>query len=289
MSYGEPLLGVMDNVRKEANQRIDRIAGRIADRLDAFNRAVDPIAGAATDPALQAEVDELLAPALARDLDEVRARFADDDEYVLVEHGLPTEITDRIRREVNLARATRSVVPWYRAAGSIGYRRIQVEAPFTAALYRSQAMRDYISALSGKSVQCKRNDDDHACTYYVYTKPRDGMAFHYDVCGCEDGASYTMIIGIIDDSTQRLLVELHRGNRARAQQSLRIATRPGMMITFAGSKLWHGVSRLGRGELRVTLGLAYETTRHRPPRRHLVNAVADTFFHFGVGALVKRR
>jgi len=271
-------------------RRIDRLADIVADRLDAFNRSADPIAGAATDAGLQAEVDALLTPVLSRNLEQVRRAFAENNEYVLVDDGLPPEIVDRIRREVNVAQATRSVVPWYRAAGSIGYRRIQVEAPFTAALYRSRAMRDYVSALCGKPIQCKSDDDDHACTFYVYSKPGDRMSFHYDVCGCEDAASYSMIIGVVDDSSQKLLVELHRGDGARTAQSLQISTKPGVMITFAGSKVWHAVSRLGRNELRVTLGLAYATNNTRqPPRRRLIKVMADTFFHFGIGGLLKRR
>ena len=270
-------------------RRIDQLADIVADRLDAFNRSADPIAGAATDAGLQAEVDALLTPVLSPNLEETRTAFAENNEYVLVEQGLPPEIVERIRQEVNVARATRSVVPWYRAAGSIGYRRIQVEAPFTAALYRSRAMRDYVSALCGKPMQCKSDDDDHACTFYVYSKPGDRMSFHYDVCGCEDAASYSMIIGVVDDSTQKLLVELHRGDGARRRQSLQISTRPGVMITFAGSKVWHGVSRLGRNELRVTLGLAYAANNRQPPRRRLIKVMADTFFHFGLGGMVKRR
>jgi hypothetical protein len=274
---------------RAADRRIDRIADALADRLDAFNHSVDPVRGAATDPALQAEVDGLLGPALARNLDRVQREFVENDEYVCVAEALPPQLVGRIRQEVIVDRATRSVVPWYRSAGSIGYRRIQVESPFTAAVYRSRAMRDYVSALCGKPVQCKSDDDDHACTFYVYSKPGDRMSFHYDVCGCEDAASYSMIIGVIDDSTQKLLVELHRGSRLRSARSLAVSTSPGLMITFAGSKVWHGVSRLGRDELRVTLGLAYATNDRQPSKRRLVKVTADALFHFGLGAALKRR
>ena len=266
-------------------QVIDVVAGKVADRLEAFNHAMDPVRGGATDAALQADVDAALAPALARDFDAVKQRFADDNEYVLVEHGLPPALVERIRNEVVVAHATRSVMPWHRAAGSIGYRRIQTEAPVTAAVYRSKVLRDYVSALCGKPIQCKPDDDDHACTFYVYSKAGDRMSFHYDICGCEDAESYSLIIGIIDDSSQRLLVELHKDTPRH--QSLQIATKPGLVITFAGSKLWHGVSKLGKNELRVSLGLAYATNNtYQPPRRRLVKVMADTFFHFGVGGLL---
>jgi len=282
-------MNAVSRLLRAADRRVDRVADIVADRLDAFNHAVDPVAGAASDPALQAEVDALLRPALSRDLDRVRRDFVENDEYVCVEHGLPAEIVDRIQQEIVVGRATRSVVPWYRAAGSIGYRRIQREAPFTAALYRSRAMIDYVSALCGKPIHCKSDDDDHACTFYVYSKPGDRMSFHYDVCGCEDAASYSLIIGVVDDSTQKLLVELHRGDDARTPRSLAISTRPGLIITFAGSKVWHGVSRLGRNELRVTLGLAYATNDHQPSKRRLVKVMADTLFHFGLGGKLNRR
>jgi hypothetical protein len=282
-------VNAMSRLFQAADRRIDRIADLVADRLDAFNHSVDPIAGAATDLALQAEVDALLAPALSRNLEQVQADFRRDNEYVCVEQALPREVIDRIRQEIVVGRATRSFVPWYRAAGSIGYRRIQREAPFTAAVYRSKAMRDYVSALCGKPILCKSDDDDHACTFYVYSKRGDRMSFHYDVCGCEDAASYSMIIGVVDESTQKLLVELHRGDATRSPRSLAIATRPGLMITFAGSKVWHGVSRLGRDELRVTLGLAYAINDRQPSKRRLVKVMADTLFHFGLGGMLKRR
>ena len=282
-------MNAVSRLFRAADRRIDRFADSLADRLDAFNHSVDPIAGAATEPALQEEVEALLRPVLLRDLERVRREFVQNDEYVCVEDALPAQIVDRIRREVVVGHATRSFVRWYRAAGSVGYRRIQVEAPFTAALYRSRAMRDYVSALCGKPMQCKSDDDDHACTFYVYSKPGDRMSFHYDVCGCEDAASYSMIIGVIDDSSQKLLVALHRGDKSRAAQSLSISTKPGLMITFAGSKVWHGVSRLGRDELRVTLGLAYATNNHQPAKRRLVKVTADTLFHFGLGGMLKRR
>ena len=94
---------------------------------------------------------------------------------------------------------------------------------------------------------------------------------------------------MVDDSTQKLLVELHRGDDARTPRSLAISTRPGLIITFAGSKVWHGVSRLGRNELRVTLGLAYATNDHQPSKRRLVKVMADTLFHFGLGGKLNRR
>jgi hypothetical protein len=266
---------------------VDTLADRAADRLDAFNRAVNPVKLGVVDTGLQAEVDAMLRPALERHLDAVRAEFWTNDEYVHVPSGLPPELVERIRSELDLSKATRSFGIWHRAAGSIGYRRIQAEAPVTAAVYRSQAMLDYLSALTGKRIYCRDDADDHACTFYVYTRPGDHMGFHHDICGCEDGAAYSMIIGVIDDSTQQLLVELRHGDPVRAR-SLRVSTPPGTLISFSGSKLLHGVSKLGRNERRVTLGLAYVTTTFRPPVRKLVKVTADTLFHFGIAGWVER-
>ncbi len=144
-------------------------------------------------------------------------------------------------------------------------------------------MRDYVSALAGKPILCRPDDDDHGCTFYLYTKPGDRMAYHYDTCGCEDGVSYSLILGVINDCTQKLLVKLRRN-----EPPLRLSTTPGTLVTFSGSKLLHGVSRLGRNELRVVVGLAYITDERRRPTRRLVKTMADTFLNFGVGTLVNR-
>jgi len=268
-------------------QYVEAFVDRAADRIDAFNRAANPVyTQAAVEPAIQAEVDALLHNALFRDREAHRAEFAANDEYIHLARGLPSALIGRIRREVDISQATRSVGFWHRSAGSVGYRCLQASAPYTTAVYRSQVMLDWLSALTGKPMLCRDDYDDHACTFYVYTKPGDHMGFHYDICGCEDGAAYSLIIGVIDESTQQLLVELHRNDPAR-KQAHRISTTPGTLIAFSGAKLWHGVSRLGHDERRVTLGLAYVTTSHRPPFRKLVKVTADTLFHFGLGGVIK--
>src|SRR5688572_30454687 len=116
-SYPEQIVSASSDLRRKALGQFDRIVDKAADKLDAFNRSMDPIAGAPTDDALQAEVDELLRPALARSFPEVQKQFAENNEYSRVEDGLPAELIDRIRREVIVDHATRSVWPWHRAAG----------------------------------------------------------------------------------------------------------------------------------------------------------------------------
>lgn len=267
---------------------LEAIVDRAADRLDAFNRSMNPVEpGAGIPPALQAEVDAALREALLPDLAAARADFADGDEFLHRPRALPSHLIARLRAEADAAHATRSVGLWHRRAGSVGYRQIQRQAPVAAAIYRSPVLLDYLRALTGKPLMCRPDDDDHACTFYVYTRAGDHMGYHYDICGCEDGAAYSCIIGVVDDSTQRLLVQLHRHDPARAQ-ALSIATAPGTFIAFSGSKLWHAVSRLGRGERRISMGLAYVTTTHRPPLRKLVKVTADTVFHFGLGGVLAR-
>lgn len=267
---------------------VERVVDRAADRLDAFNRSMNPVPpGAGVPEALQAEVDAALATALGPGLDAARAAFADGDEFLHLPAALPASLIERLRAEATAAHATRSVGLWHRRAGSVGYRRIQRQAPVAAAIYRSEALLGYLRALTGKPLMCRPDDDDHACTFYVYTRAGDHMGYHYDLCGCEDGAAYSCIIGVIDDSTQRLLVQLHRHDPARVRP-LSIATTPGTFIAFSGSKLWHAVSPLGHRERRISMGLAYVTTTHRPPMRKLVKVVADTVFHFGLGGVLAR-
>jgi hypothetical protein len=274
-------------LRRSAEKLVDTAADKTADRLDSFNKSMNVGGCVATTPQLQREVDDMLAASLTDTIDAARSEFTDNNEYIHRVHGLPASVINRVRQEIHVANVTRSIVPWHRKAGSIGYRRIQSEAPFTAALYRSPVMLNYLRELTGKPIKCKADDDDHACTFYVYTEPGDHMGYHYDICGCEDGASYSLIIGVIDDSTQQLLVDLHNDDASRDTQKLKISTTPGTLIAFAGSKVWHGVSKLGKNQQRVTLGLAYAISDYHPPMRRLVKVSADTLFHFGIGGMVK--
>jgi NAD(P)-dependent dehydrogenase (short-subunit alcohol dehydrogenase family) len=236
----------------------------------------------------QAEVDRILKRAFdALDFEAVKSAFHEQGEFVFLERVLPADLAARMAAEVTSPqlRRHRSVLPFIRSAGHVGYRQLSARAPITVAVYRSPHFLDFMSRLTGKQLYLKSDQDDHACTTYEYTKSGDGMRFHYDTCGCEEEASYSMIVGLVDRSSQRLLCDLNKKNPGRPVTRVTLKTPPGSMALFCGSKVWHGVSPLGKDEHRVVLSLSYASNPAMPKPRRLAENVKDAVLYFGPSAL----
>jgi NADP-dependent 3-hydroxy acid dehydrogenase YdfG len=163
-----------------------------------------------------------------------------------------------------------------------------VSAPGITALYRSPVFLELMARLTGKPMYLKSEQDDHACATYEYTRAGDGMKFHYDTCGCDEGASYSMIIPLVNRSTQQLICDLHRKDPGRTLKRLTLTTRPGSMVLFCGSKVWHGVTPLGKDERRIVLSLSYASKPEMPAARRLSENVKDALLYFGPSALWQR-
>src|SRR4051812_10218750 len=142
-------------------------------------------------------------------LAQIRQQFHGDGEFVVLPDLVPPALCAEALAEIDRVWATRSRMPWLRSAQHVGWRRVQRVAPLSTAIYRSAVFLAWTSELVGQTMQLKDDQDDHACATYEYDRAGDGMRFHYDTCGCDEGASYTQLLSLCDRSTQRLLVDLH--------------------------------------------------------------------------------
>jgi hypothetical protein len=265
-------------VRARAAQLSDRLARRLA--ASSSPRPV-PVE-------IQNDMDAMWRAAFATvDLAAVRDEYLEAGEFVVLRDLVPRALCERTLAEIDLARPTRSRVPFVRAAQHVGWRTLQRIAPLSTAIYRSPVFLEWMTALVGQPVQLKDPEDDHACATYEYERRGDGMKFHYDTCGCEPGASYTQLLSLHDRSSQRLLVDLHTTD-GRPVERRALQTPPGTLVVFCGSKVWHGVSPLGRDERRVILSMSYATDPTMPPWRRLYENVKDAVLYFGPGALLQR-
>jgi hypothetical protein len=238
--------------------------------------------------AVQERVDAMWTERLATlDLDALREGFFRDGEFIVLRDLVPRALCEEALSEIERVRPTRSQLPWVRSAQHVGWRALQRRAPLSAALYRSNVVRSWMSDLVGERMQLKDDQDDHACSTYEYERAGDGMRFHYDTCGCEEGASYTQLLSLCDRSTQRLLVDLHKKD-GRPVEHRELSTAPGTFVVFCGSKVWHGVSPLGAGERRVILSMSYAKNPSMPPWRRLYENVKDAVLYFGPGAALQR-
>lgn len=236
---------------------------------------------------LEAGLSEAIA-----ELDEpdIHRAYWDQNEFVLLPRFIPSTVVEsclldieRIEPDVH-----RNYVPGHKQGGSVSYYVIREKAPTLLALYRSPALRTYLSRLVGAQLMLCPEDDPHACALYYYTKPGDHIGFHYDTSYYK-GARYTVLIGLVEQSEHcRLVARVHKGKAGTEISETRIPMEPGTMVVFNGDKLWHAVTPMGDKERRVILTLQYVTDQRMGPLKKLFSNMKDAFAYFGPAALMRR-
>lgn len=216
------------------------------------------------------------------DLPELRREFREQGAFLYLPQFLPgADTAELIAAVADVAPAiNRNYLPGHKQGGSVSRHAIDELAPGIAALYRSPALLTWLSALAGEPLQVSPADDPHAYALYFYTEPGDHIGWHYDT-SYYAGRRYTVLIGVIDQSSCRLDYQLHTRSRGRAPQPGSVQIAPGGLVFFDGDALRHRISPLAAGERRVSLTFEYLTD----PRMHrwgrFVSNMKDSIAYFG--------
>jgi hypothetical protein len=224
------------------------------------------------------------------DLDEVRARYQAQNEFVYFERLFPESVTAPMVEEVRRVRGglNRNYIPRHKKGGSVGYYTLREQAPAILALYRSRAFLEFVRAVTGRpDADLCPDSDPHACALYYYTEPGDHIGFHYDTSYYK-GTRYTVLLGLVERSSSRLVCQVHRHDPARMRE-VALATEPGTFILFNGDKLWHKITPLGEHEERVSLTLEYVTDASMTPAKRFVSNMKDAIAYFGFRSVFRRR
>ena len=235
-------------------------------------------------------VTETMTQALAGvDVESVRRRYWEQNEFVHLDRWLPRPLVERLVAEVDRVRPAinRNYIPRHKKGGSVSFYTLQEQAPTIVALYRSPAFLEFLAELTGRRLQPCPPSDPHSCALYFYTEPGDHIGFHFDTSYYR-GARYTVLLGLIERSSSRLVCQLYKNDPQRAPVELQLATDPGTLILFNGDKLWHAVTPLGEGEERVSLTLEYVTDPSMHPVKRLFSNLKDAFAYFGFKAVFRR-
>jgi hypothetical protein len=229
--------------------------------------------------------EEAIRDAIHRlDFESVRRTYDGQDQFVYLRDVFPPPLIEALRKEaIGLrSRIVRNRVPLVRKGGFVGYQTLRARAPEIISAYRSPSFIDFLSRLSGKQLFLKAESDPHACVLYYYTHPGDHLGYHYDTCGCEEGASYTALLGLVDESTQILHCQLFKKDTTREIKHVPVKTTPGSLVAFNGSTVWHRVTGLGRDEQRVVLSLSYRTECEMTPVRRMKETLKDRLLFIGL-------
>jgi hypothetical protein len=232
---------------------------------------------------IDAALDRLDVPALARE-------YWAQDEFLFVPRFLSAAavaaLLDDVRRlEPGL---NRNYLPRHKKGGSVGHHAIADEGPALLALYRSERFRRLLGGLVRADLKLCPEEDPHACALYFYTEPGDHMGYHYDTSYYR-GARYTVLVGLVQDSSSRLQCRLHTRAAGRAPVDLEVATEPGSLVIFNGDKVYHGVSPAREGERRVVYTMEYVTSQEMGRIQRLYSNLKDAVAYFGIRALLRGR
>jgi hypothetical protein len=223
------------------------------------------------------------------DLDQVRQQYRAQDEFVYLERWLPASLIERMLAEVERVRPAinRNYIPRHKKGGSVSFYTLLEQAPTIVELYRSPAFIEFLAGLTRRRLQACPLSDPHSCALYFYTEPGDHIGFHFDTSYYR-GARYTVLLGLIERSSSRLVCQLYKKDPNRTSVELQLATHPGTLILFNGDKLWHAVTPLGHDEERVSLTLEYVTDPSMHPVKRFVSNLKDAFAYFGIRAVFRR-
>jgi len=240
---------------------------------------------------IAARIEDTLKEAIERlDHPWIHRAYWDQNEFIYLERFLPPPVIEPclIEAEQVQSEVHRNYVPGHKRGGSVSFYIIRDQAPAILALYRSPALRTFLSWLVEAPLKLCPEGDPHSCSLYYYTKPGDHIGFHYDTSYYK-GARYTVLIGIVERSVHcRLVARVHRDKAGHEIREGRIPMDPGSAVIFNGDKLWHAVTPLGANERRVVLTLQYVTDQRMGPFKKLFSNMKDAFAYFGPAALMRR-
>jgi hypothetical protein len=226
-----------------------------------------------------------------RDLDTeaLHGEFAAQGAFLHVRDFLAPEITAQLVAAVEAARTSvnRNYLPGHKQGGSVSRHAIDSLAPFVAELYRSPALIGWLERLSGERLQVSPPEDPHAYALYFYTRPGDHIGWHYDT-SYYAGRRYTLLLGVVDQSTCRLDYELHTREPGVAAVPGSLQIPPGGLVFFDGDKLRHRITPLAAGETRVSLTFEYVTDPAMHPWRRVISNMKDAVAYFGFRQVFRR-
>jgi hypothetical protein len=220
----------------------------------------------------------------------LRRQFVEQGAFLYLRDFLPPEITAQLVAAVTAVNGAvnRNYLPGHKQGGSVSRHTLDELAPFVAQLYRSSALIDVLSGPTDDPLQVSPPDDPHAYALYFYTRPGDHIGWHYDT-SYYAGRRYTLLIGVIDESSCRLDYELHTREKGATVLPGSVQIPPGGLVFFDGDKLRHRISPLGENERRVSLTFEYVTN----PKMHLgwriISNMKDAFGYFGFRQVFRRR
>ncbi|TAM12344.1 MAG: 2OG-Fe(II) oxygenase [Nevskiaceae bacterium] len=244
-----------------------------------MNAVMQDMPAASADADLRTQVRERLA---GFDVDALRKTFRSQHEFIYLPQLLTADVTAQLVAAMQATRGTlnRNFIPGHKKGGSVSRHAIDRLAPWIVQLYQTPEFITWLEALCGQKLQRCPADDPHAYALYFYTEAGDHIGWHYDTSYYK-GARYTILFGVVDESSCKLGYRLHTRNPGHAVEEAELSLRPGDFVFFNGDYLQHRITPSKEGEVRVSLTLEYVTDPRMASGWRLFSNLKDAIGYFG--------
>ena len=224
------------------------------------------------------------------DTQSLRGEFVRQGAFLYLSDFLAPDVTAQLISAVAAVEPAinRNYLPGHKQGGSVSRHTIDQLAPFIGELYRSPALISVLEQLAGERLQLSPADDPHAYALYFYTRPGDHIGWHYDT-SYYAGRRYTVLLGVLDQSSCRLDYELHTRENGVPVVPGSVQIAPGGLVFFDGDKLRHRITPLGENEKRVSLTFEYVTDQSMHPWWRLISNLKDAVAYFGLRQVFRSR
>ena len=143
------------------------------------------------------------------DKESIRDSFHDANEFTQIEQFLPAELTASLVSELEKLDPVinRNFIPKHKKGGSVSRFDLDRLAKTFGQLYEYGPLFDFLSFVANRPLVKCPEKDPHTYALYYYTEPGDHIGYHYDT-SYYNGARYTVLLGLIDDSSCKLEYQL---------------------------------------------------------------------------------
>ena len=217
------------------------------------------------------------------DIAGLRNRYLEQGEFLHMEEFLPPEVRDRWLDQLEQLKPHihRNFVPRHKKGGSVPFSRVRQSAPDIAGVYYSPELIQFLQRIVNAPMKPCPDSDPHRCALYAYTEEGDHIGFHYDTSYYKD-RRWTLLVGLKDESTSRLLCHLHTKTPGRTVEKLEVQVKPGAIVLFNGDTVFHAVSPTKAGEERYIISMQFVTSGDMNPFLRLFSNLKDAFAYFGL-------
>lgn len=226
----------------------------------------------------------------AQDSAVLREKFQAQHEFIYVPGFLSPALTGQLVASMQASRSAlnRNLIPGHKKGGSVSRHAIDKLAPWIAHLYAESGWMEWLQALCGQQLQPCPQQDPHTYALYFYTEAGDHIGWHYDTSYYK-GARYTVLLGVVDDSSCKLAYRLHTKNPGHDIEEAEISLAPGDLAFFNGDNLQHCITPSRAGEERVSLTFEYVTDPRMARHWRLISNMKDAIGYFGFSQTFRRR